>query len=368
MLNLASNFQLVGAVFVESSSPMASRFDADLTPSMDREGFLANKGYEDLCTIVRTGLEFLANEDKKRSLALLQKKAKEAARNVREDFKAAIEFIQTSPTLTEPDKARLTTEYSQIAKRIEEVEDYDREARAKLEIMSSLGVVAGFMTHEATRIVDSLKQTVTILRDLSQKYPSLKKSLAEIEESYNIFKGQVNYTGLFIDSLQNTVVSTFRSAPQVRRVIERFGSFAAQREIDVKSEISADVTVPAMPIAAYSGILLNLYTNAIKAVVAAKSSKIKPRIVFRGWSDRRTHVVEVLDTGVGIPPNLRARIWDPLFTTTSRLNNPLGSGMGLGLSLVKQLVNQMKGKVSIVNAPTGFSTCFRVEFPMEGKP
>ena len=63
------------------------------------------------------------------------------------------------------------------------------------------------------------------------------------------------------------------------------------------------------------------------------------------------------------PPDLRKRVWDPLFTTTSRLNNPLGSGMGLGLNLVKQLVEQMKGRALVVDAPEGFSTCVRVQFP-----
>ena len=118
-----------------------------------------------------------------------------------------------------------------------------------------------------------------------------------------------------------------------------------------------------MPVAVYSGILLNLYTNALKAIVAAPSSEKSAKISFRAENEGRWHILEVLDNGVGIPPNLRERVWDPLFTTTSSLNNPLGSGMGLGLSLVRQLVEQVGGHIRIVDPPSGYSTCFRVQFP-----
>ena len=118
-----------------------------------------------------------------------------------------------------------------------------------------------------------------------------------------------------------------------------------------------------MPVTVYSGVLLNLYTNALKAILAAKSQKGTSQIIFRGHNDEKWHVVEVLDTGVGIPPTIRNRIWDPMFTTTSRVDNPLGSGMGLGLTLVKQLVEQVGGRIEIVDAPTGYNTCFRVRYP-----
>jgi len=173
MLNLASNYQLVGAVFVESKPPSVSRAESDLTPSMDREGFLHNKASTDLFEILRAGLEFLASVDKSRLLAEKEKRAKEAARKVRADFREAIDYIEKSPTLTASDKARLIEEYSNLSEQLQEVEEYDREARRKLEIMSSLGVVAGFMTHEATRITASLREAVGKLQALAREHPSL---------------------------------------------------------------------------------------------------------------------------------------------------------------------------------------------------
>ena len=92
------------------------------------------------------------------------------------------------------------------------------------------------------------------------------------------------------------------------------------------------------------------------------AAKQNQQVVFRAWNEGSWHTVEVLDRGVGVPPELRQRIFDPLFTTTSNVGNPLGSGMGLGLSLVREVMGHIGGKISLVDAPSDFSTCFRVDF------
>ncbi len=367
MLNLPSNFQLVGAVFVESAPASRDASPDDLTPSMDREGFLDNEAFRSLVDVVRGGLEFLAQEDKKKTQEEDEERAEEALRETREDLRAAIAYIRSSPALTAPDKHRLIEQYSHLAKRLEEVEDYDREARRRLETMSLLGVVSGFLTHEATRIIASMEDAIAEMRKVAKFRPSVVSSLRVVEKSYDAFQAHLDYTRIFTDAVQQDVSGPFKAAAQVRNVIDKFGLFAEKRHIVVECEIPKEIEVPPMPVTVYSGVLLNLYTNALKAIVAMQSANTDARIVFRAWNDPKWHSVEVLDTGVGIPPNLRKRVWDPLFTTTSRLNNPLGSGMGLGLSLVKELVERMGGRIEIVDPPAGFNTCFRVSYPRRAK-
>jgi signal transduction histidine kinase len=332
---------------------------------MDREGYLENEAYEQLVEIVRAAIEFLAWVDKRDILERQEAKAKEATKDARADFKAAIKWIQESPTLTRGDKSELVEHYASLAKKLDDVEEYDREARRKLETMSLLGVVAGFMTHEAARVMDGLERAIDKLKSLAKKDAAIASALKEIEDGYTSFKGQIEYTSTFVESLHQDRVGTFKVAVQVRRVIERFGSFATTRGIAVENEVKADVESPPVQIALYSGILLNLYSNALKAIVAAEHRADAPHIVFRARNESGRHVLEVLDKGVGVPPELHQRIFDPLFTTTSNLNNPLGSGMGLGLSLIKELLRHVHGSVRIVNPPKGFSTCLRVELPKD---
>lgn len=362
-LNLSTNFQLVGAVFVESAPPTSARTENELIPAMDRQGFLKNRAFEQLGLIIRTGIEFLAMTDKEQLQRANEVRAKKLAQQTRKDFKAAISYIEKSPTLTRGDKNRIVSEYTTLAEKIVEVEQYDREARRKLETMSALGVVAGFMTHEATRIIFLLGEVLSDLEKLAKKFPGVRKSYEKTMESYTAFKSHLEYTNTFIDATHHGKAVSFSAASQVQRIIDKFGIFARDRGISVECQIDGAIKTPPMPVTIYSGVLLNLYTNALKAILAAKSQSNPSRILFRARNDEKWHIVEVMDTGVGIPPTLRDRIWDPMFTTTSRLNNPLGSGMGLGLTLVKQLVDQVNGRIEIVDAPPGFSTCFRVSYP-----
>ena len=360
-LNIPSNFQLVGAVFVESA-PARRKDTEDLIPSMDREGFLQTEGYEKLVDVVRSGIEYLAFVDKQELLRRQQEKAEQAAQAAREDFKAAIVNIRDSPTLSSGDKARLVGHYAGLASKLEEVETYGRDARRKLEVMGLLGVVAGFMTHEAVRILDGLDQCIKSLRPLVKSHPSLEAPLETVLEGYEAFKGHVDYTSMFVSAVHRDQAKPFKAAAQIRLIIDRFGGFARDRGLAIKNEVGADLIVHGIPVPVYSGVLLNLYTNALKSVLATSRKVAPPHVVFRAWNEDAKHIVEVLDRGVGIPPELKQRVFDPLFTTTSNEGNPLGSGMGLGLSLVREVMNHISGNISLVDPPNDFSTCFRVEF------
>jgi signal transduction histidine kinase len=365
-LYLPYNFQLVGAVFVQSQLPSPEKSATDLIPSMDREGFLKNQAFEELGQFVRAGIEFLAVQDKRELDRILGREAREAAERAREDVRKAIEHIQLSPTLTRQDKARITKAYSHLAEQIEEVEEYNVRARRSLMTMSLLGVVAGFMTHETKSMVFEMEKAAQIVSSLAKKHPSLAEAASEIEKRLSAFKAQLQYVQMFLDGVRRDQALPMSASGQIRYVLKRFESFASDHGINVTSEASSEVQTPALPPAVYSGVLLNLYTNALKAVLATVSSIRDPKVAIRAWNERGRHYLEVSDNGVGVPPELRKRIWEPLYTTTSDTGNPLGSGMGLGLTLVKEVVEDTGGKIELANdPPPGFNTCFRVVFPLE---
>lgn len=362
MLYLPANHQLVGAVFVESGHESESG-ELDLTPSTDREGYLRNEALDQLFEIVRAGVEMLAVADKKEVERLEAEEARIAAEHARADIRLAIKHVERSTTLTQADKNRIVSAYTGLAKHIDEVDEYHRRARQSLEIMSLLGVVAGFMTHESRRILRALERSIKTIKRLAEKNRELREDAAELEDAYSEFSGHVDYTETFVEAVQNRQKVAFKARAQVDRITRKFKSFLRERKIVVAIEIGADVDAPPTQVALYSGIVLNLYTNAIKAVIAGHKNNSEPKIVFKGWNEDGKHVLEVIDNGVGIPPEIEQRIWDPLFTTTSSLNNPMGTGMGLGLSLVKKLVTDVGGSIRLVKAPPGFSTCFRMELP-----
>jgi signal transduction histidine kinase len=98
-------------------------------------------------------------------------------------------------------------------------------------------------------------------------------------------------------------------------------------------------------------IWANLIDNALDAVAP------DGRVDITARHERQHVVVRVIDNGPGIPADLRARIFDPFFTT-----KPVGQGTGLGLDIVRRLVNHNDAEVDVESIPG--RTTFRVALPV----
>jgi signal transduction histidine kinase len=100
-------------------------------------------------------------------------------------------------------------------------------------------------------------------------------------------------------------------------------------------------------------VVTNLVKNALQAIPTITSPKILVSVVSEG------NFVKILvaDNGVGIEDSLRHKVFEPKFTTKS-------SGMGLGLGMVKNIVETYKGTISFTSKP-GKGTVFTIKFPKE---
>jgi len=102
-------------------------------------------------------------------------------------------------------------------------------------------------------------------------------------------------------------------------------------------------------------VLLNLITNAQQAI-EYQGGGGSIRLRTRRIREQRV-LLEVEDTGPGIPQAIQARIFDPFFTT-----KPPGVGTGLGLSIVLRVVREHGGQIHLVSPAQG-GTRFQIEFP-----
>jgi len=104
-------------------------------------------------------------------------------------------------------------------------------------------------------------------------------------------------------------------------------------------------------------VFLNLLVNAAQAI--PEGAKVKDHEI-RLTTHRDEHgwvVVEVRDSGMGIPPENLSRLFDPFFTT-----KPAGVGTGLGLSICHGIITGLGGRITVESEP-GRGTCFRVLLP-----
>src|SRR4029453_14259606 len=122
------------------------------------------------------------------------------------------------------------------------------------------------------------------------------------------------------------------------------------RDVTVVREYGADVPM----IDAYAGELNQVWTNLIDNAVDAMSESGTLRVATR--VEDGEVVIEIADTGPGMPPEVVARAFEPFFTTKD-----VGKGTGLGLSMVYGMAHQSGGAVRIESEP-GIGTTVRLYF------
>jgi two-component system NtrC family sensor kinase len=101
-----------------------------------------------------------------------------------------------------------------------------------------------------------------------------------------------------------------------------------------------------------------VWTNLIHNALQAMDHKGTLTIGLRREGEHA--LVSISDTGCGIPPELRERIFQPFFTTKAA-----GEGTGLGLDIVRKIVEKHAGKIT-VESEVGLGSTFTVHLPMTG--
>ncbi|WBB68114.1 ATP-binding protein [Micromonospora sp. WMMD812] len=130
--------------------------------------------------------------------------------------------------------------------------------------------------------------------------------------------------------------------------------FKAKISAGVKLVKEYDRDLP--PVPAYAAELNQVWTNLIDNALGAMGEK--GTLTVRTGRDGDQIVVEIVDTGPGIPPEVRPRIFEPFFTT-----KPVGTGTGLGLDISYRIVvHKHHGDIRVESVPG--STTFRVLLPL----
>ena len=138
------------------------------------------------------------------------------------------------------------------------------------------------------------------------------------------------------------------------KVVQEEVAFARRHERLKKCQIQVEapdpITVPLHP-PIFQHLLLNLLLNAADATQGEGRIEVKLR------QERSSAFLDVHDSGPGIPPEERDRIFDPFYSTKP-------NGQGLGLLSVKASAQMHRGRVVVLESPLG-GACFRVSLPLE---
>lgn len=370
MLALPRSSQLIGRVHIATRKRIGTE-DEDseswLLPNMDRESLRSNGAFRLLWHISRFAAELLAHFDRKTRLDAEYAQYVEQQKETRTSLSAAIAEIRHATSIEPEYRRRVVEQLKAVEATLSETQKYEQDAKLSLELMSMMGVMAGFMTHEFEKAMDTLTQAASTLAEAAKRVPALKEASEEILRHEQALANYLDYMRVFIDRARNPKPQSFKSFAQVSLATKTLSPIVKAHGIELDIAIDAKLPGPSMPIAAYNGIVINLVSNAVKALVP-KVTNEKRLIRIYAVNDSTNHTIVCADNGIGIPDFLKSRIWDPLFSTTKMGNdvdNPMASGLGLGLSVVKQVVNKMGGRIDLMDAaPPGYSTAFKITLPL----
>ncbi len=180
---------------------------------------------------------------------------------------------------------------------------------------------------------------------------------------------------------REALAGALEGAERVRRIVRDLRAFARADDdgtgpVDVRAvlDLAASMTGHALrdrarlvkrydevpPVLGNDGrlgqVFLNLLVNAAQAIPAGAPEQHEIRLGTSTDALGRV-VIEVSDTGPGIPPDLAERVFEPFFTT-----KPPGEGSGLGLAISREIVAAHRGEITARGADGG-GTTFRVVLP-----
>jgi two-component system C4-dicarboxylate transport sensor histidine kinase DctB len=226
----------------------------------------------------------------------------------------------------------------------------------RAERMASLGTLAGAVGHELNNVAAVLSSTIGFIKDdLEEGKPPSVEDLDSLEKVVaHLGKHARNLLELGRPRAPEESVDL---ATVVRSAVELMGVPLRHVQLSVKLP-DEPVTIDADP-AEIEQVLVNLLKNGAEATKEAgrfrpQSSKIAVELVVDGAEV----VLSVTDNGVGIPRGDRPLIFEPYFTT-----KPHDRGTGLGLFVVKQIVERLHGEVEVESDP-GSGARFAIRLPV----
>lgn len=253
---------------------------------------------------------------------------------------------------------RLVCWYEDITTRrdLESVTHRQRLQLARSEKLASLGAMAGGIAHEINNPMAIISGNAQRIRSLAAKGLLDLKALLSIAEKIErtvhrivkIVRGLRN----FAKDGDKDPFETVSVKSLVEETLEfcqmRFKGSATQL---ILPSISPDLTIEcrAVPI---SQVLLNLLGNAFDAIQSLPEKWIRMDIE----ADSEWISISIVDSGSGIPPEVREKLMQPFFTTKES-----GKGTGLGLNLSKSIVESHWGHLYLDQAST--NTRFTVRLP-----
>lgn len=221
------------------------------------------------------------------------------------------------------------------------------------EKMSSLGKLAAGVAHQLNNPLGGIVLFTQLVMEEYTLEENLKNDMQRIlrdaQRCRDIVKELLEFTR---QSRQDLKLHDINKA--LRRTLFLLENQSIFQNIIVEKNLSDDIPEVAVDIQQINHIFMNIILNAAEAM----EGRGRLTLSTLGSADGKSVIIEIGDTGPGIPPEALPHVFEPFFTTKEP-----GKGTGLGLSLAYGIVANHRGRITARNNPDK-GAVFSIELPV----
>jgi signal transduction histidine kinase len=366
LLSILPNRSYYGCVFLtQEGAP-------ELEMLVNREGFIPNESFESLVSLIRLGIDLsvraraAAKAPKASPMpqSLPPRTGVAAEDTEPETLEVAVKSLSGVRELIakgQVDLARTTLEATET--RLQSLAENAGAESAMLRVLASVGSQMSAFVHEINSSL-GMAQGVekSIERLLEKEFPAatrreLSRALKSIADLRRQLERQASYL-IDVNSpdarrrrSRVSIASRFESA---ERLLQRV---AEQKGITIANKIPDGLKSPPMFPAELTSVFTNLLTNAIKAANRGGKVGATGRAIESGGA-----LVRIENTGVRVDLDGAERWFAPFESTTTSVDSVLGQGMGLGLTITRNILEQYDCSIAFVKPSPSYATAVEFQF------
>lgn len=221
--------------------------------------------------------------------------------------------------------------------------------------LSSIGTLTAGVAHQLNNPLNNISTSCQIaIAELEGGDPEfLRRMLRNIDQetlrARDVVKGLLEFS-----RVQEFALRPAHLSDVVKRSI-RLVQSQVPADVEMVVRVPEVLMIP-MDTQRMQEVFINLIINAAQAIQGSGQIRIT------AWEDENDEVIiEVHDTGQGIPADVQGRLFDPFYTTKEE-----GQGTGLGLSVVYGIIQKHHGYITVESAP-GQGASFLIHLPLKSK-
>src|SRR5947209_2821135 len=219
------------------------------------------------------------------------------------------------------------------------------------ERLAALGQMAAVVAHEVKNPLSAIKSIAQVMREDENLNREYARDLSMIVGETDRLSRSVTQLLSFARRTPSSTSSS-RADELIRAVVELFKAEAAASDIKIECRVDTKTELDGAATAALRDALSNLLINALQATHSHGRVRVEAAV------EEKELLIAVTDSGSGIAPELRERIWEPFFTTRQR-------GTGLGLAIVRRRMEEVGGSALIAPAREDEGARFELRVPVE---